>query len=67
MLWQRCSIDGDDVGIQESIEGLCDDDDGDDVVLELRESLERSYDGDNGDELGAGVETNIYVIEAGFV
>ena len=53
--------------IQKIIEGLCDDDDGDDVVLELRESLERSYDGDNGDELGAGVERNIYVIEAGFV
>ena len=53
--------------IQKIIEGLCDDDDGDNVVLELRESLERSYDGDNGEELGAGVETNIYVTEAGFV
>ena len=51
--------------IQKIIEGLCDDDDGDNVVLELRESLERSYDGDNGEELGAGVETNIYVTEAG--
>ena len=49
------------------IEGLCDDDDGDDVFLELRESLELSSDGDNGEELGAGVETNIYVTEAGFV
>ena len=49
------------------IEGLCDDDDGDNVFLELRESLELSSDGDNGEELGAGVETNIYVTEAGFV
>ena len=64
---RRCSIDGDGVKIPEAIDRLSDVGDGDDVVPELLETMDRSYDGDNGDEIVAGVETLIYVIETGIV